>query len=96
MNFVEAAHPIRLRGNGSVGGRIEVAMESFFRRIDDNRVAAVALDVRMVPRVDLVAQDEFGSKLVCARKERAGHIFRLVVLHPAEMERARIIPSGFG
>ena len=69
VNLLKAPHPLRPRADRGVGGRIEVAVAAFFRGIHHNGVAAVALNMRMIPGIDPIAQNECGSKLTGAREE---------------------------
>ncbi len=72
VNLVKAAHPLRSRGDGCVGGRIEVAVQSTFRCVDDDGAGAITLSMRVVPCVEAVALDQLGSKLASKGKAGAG------------------------
>ena len=51
-----------MRSDGGVGWRVEVAVATVFRRVDDDRISAVALDMRMSACIDAVAHGQFGAK----------------------------------
>lgn len=70
VNLVKPANPIGARCDGSVCGGVEVTVMAILRRVNDDRVGAIALDVGMASGVTVVAEGEFGAKL--ARAEEGG------------------------
>jgi hypothetical protein len=69
VNLVEPANPIARCDSGVCRG-VEVTVIAILRCVNDDRVGAIALDVGMAARVEVVAQCEFGAKL--ARAEEGG------------------------
>ena len=70
VDFVKAAHPVRVCGDGRVGSVEEVSVEAVFRLVDKHRRTSIAFNMLAPASVAAVAQGELLPNLCCIRAWR--------------------------
>ena len=62
VNLVETARPGRLCKDGTIRGRVEVAVAVLVGRVNNYGIAAITLNVRINAAVQTVSFRQFGSQ----------------------------------